>query len=119
MAAPKRLPAQRDSDRIIIERMYLSGKSQAEIGETIGLSQQMIAYEVNKLRASWRTSQIRNWDEARNIELAKLDALEQTFWEAWRESASDGRGGASAYLDGVLRCIDRRIRLLGLDAPTK
>jgi hypothetical protein len=66
--------------------------------------------------------------------LAKNDRLELTYWNAWIASMTittvtggiDGEGatvrqqdgpGNPAFLVGVERCLDRRIRLLGLDAP--
>jgi hypothetical protein len=45
------------------------------------------------------------------------DELERTYWEAWQLSLH--RDGNPAYLEGVFRCIDRRCKLLGLDAPNR
>jgi hypothetical protein len=51
-------------------------------------------------------------DELREIELDRLDRLQRGIWER----AKDGDIRA---IDAVLRIIDRRARLLGLDAPQK
>ena len=96
-------------------------------------------------------------DKAKAKELAKVDKLERTYWEAWERSlealerrstrmsgtitkevdAPDGskrfvqetptqqafttveRLGDSRYLQGVQWCIERRCKILGIDAPEK
>ncbi len=51
-------------------------------------------------------------DEHRELELDRLDTLQRTFWKA----AVEGNPRAA---DFVLRVIDKRAKLLGLDAPLK
>jgi hypothetical protein len=51
-------------------------------------------------------------DEHRELELDRLDALQRTFWK----SAIEGNPRAA---DFVLRVIDKRAKLLGLEAPLK
>ena len=51
-------------------------------------------------------------DEHRELELDRLDTLQRTFWK----SAVAGNPRAA---DFVLRVIDKRAKLLGLDAPLK
>jgi hypothetical protein len=65
--------------------------------------------------------------------------LESTYWEAWErskenaetsvirdtpqgrfhEERSVGQSGNPAFLEGVLKCVNKRCELLGLDAPKK
>jgi hypothetical protein len=51
-------------------------------------------------------------DELRAVEVDRLDRLQFAIWER----AKDGDIKA---IDAVLRILDRRTRILGLDAPTK
>ena len=51
-------------------------------------------------------------DEHRELELNRLDALQRTYWKM----AVDGNLRAA---DFVLRIIDKRAKLLGLEAPLK
>jgi hypothetical protein len=51
-------------------------------------------------------------DEHRELELDRLDTLQRTFWK----SAVEGNPRSA---DFVLRVIDKRAKLLGLDAPLK
>ncbi len=101
------------------------------------------------MQKRWQESSLANTDANRAKldakkaeELAKIDALERTYWKAWRRSCKDrevqtaekvtgdtarskaatrreGQSGNPAFLAGVERCIDRRCKLLGLDAPRK
>jgi len=131
-----------------VARLYLSGKTQPEIAEEFGVNQSTISRDLKAIQQTWREAAIRDFDEARGQELAKLDNLELTYWQAWerslgdfkvetskarlnRQSSGEGdprqstektvkteeRNGDPRYLQGVLSCIDRRVKLLGLDAP--
>ena len=119
MAAPKRSPDQVEADRAAIARRYLQGMTQAEIGAELAMTQQMVSYDLQVVRQRWRDSGLRDLDEAKTIELAKIDALEREYWDAWRASKRPPATGTPAYLTGVQWCIDRRIKLLGLDAPDR
>ena len=143
MAAPRRSKFQIEDNRRDITRLYLRGKTQAEIGEALGISRAMVAYDLVAIQERWREGTVRDLDAAKSRELAKVDELERTYWSAWESSleqkettttarteAGDAlrataqmkketRDGNPAFLEGVLKCIQRRARLLGLDAPTK
>lgn len=148
---------QRERDMEYEARMYLSGKTMAEIAEKLGISAGTVGRDIAAIRQEWQELRVADMNAALNIELAKIDALEQTYWQAWydsqkrivkRKSTTDnqnqyrmnGQYGASetprrvksrqvdietpntgnpAFLSGVERCIDRRIKLLGLDAAPK
>jgi len=88
MAAPKRSRGQRDSDLTIVATSYLHGRTQSDLAQNLGLSQQQIAYDLKVVRRRWLESSIRNFDEARAQELAKIDHIEAEFWSAWERSQS-------------------------------
>jgi hypothetical protein len=146
MAAPKRSQVQIERDRAEIARLYLQGVTQATIGERLDMTQQMVSYDLKAIRVRWRESALINFDEAKAAELAKIDNLEVTYWEAWERSLTEfksktirakgadikkaranaeqtikteDRNGDPRYLEGVRWCIDRRIKLFGLDEPIK
>jgi hypothetical protein len=50
--------------------------------------------------------------ELRNAELDRLDRLQRAYWK-------DAIEGNARSADFILRVIDKRAKLLGLDAPTK
>jgi transcriptional regulator with XRE-family HTH domain len=132
----------------------LQGKTQYEIAERLGVSQPTICRDLRAIRKLWIKESIKDFGEMRARELAEIDHLERTYWEAWErslghvsagqklgiirstmhylgEGEDEGEGPATkkvtvredevvgdlGALQGVQWCIDRRIKLLGLDSP--
>lgn len=132
---------QREADLAEVARRYLKGESQAEIGDALGKDQSTISRDIRTLHRRWRASAIQDFDTKRAEQLAKIDELERTYWEAWKNSLTrqvtisekregkadesralirrESRDGNPSFLEGVFRCIDRRCKLLGLDAPSR
>ena len=121
-------------DRKVIAKWYLQGKSQYEIADLVGLSQATISRDLKALHKVWLKSSLVDFGEAKAKELAKIDHLELTYWEAWEASktsttirgASDSESaivtqkegaGDPAFLAGVERCIKQRVDILGLNSP--
>lgn len=145
MAPRARTKVQREKDLQQIAEMYLSGRTQADIGNILGLTQQTISNDLKALQQRWLESSVRDFDELRAEQLAKIDRLEAEYWAAWDRSKRpktrkgkkskttsgplgdsdessvvvEERDGNPAWLAGVDKCIERRCKLLGLDAPTK
>jgi len=143
MAAPVTDSEEQREQRLAdVAKLYLMGQTQAAIGKQLGVTQGQISYDLKIVRQRWLESSIRNFDEARGHELAKIDCVEAEFWAAWERSqrvkqvtstkrkegkdASTEAGvtkqeqaGDPRMLDGVLKCIAKRCEVLGLDAPKK
>jgi DNA-directed RNA polymerase specialized sigma24 family protein len=129
-----------------VARLYLQGCTQVEIGRRVGISQATVSHDVAAVREQWRRESVRDMAELLTVELAKLDLLEKEYWAGWRRSqgrahrvavaddpaepgdavsAADGPPevrefpGNPAFLAGVERVIERRCKLLGLDAPQR
>ena len=86
------MPQRRSKNTAVAERrqkvadLYLQGWTQARIGEHFGLNQKTISNDLTRIRQEWRESAIRDFDEAREIELRKLDRIEREAWAAWERS---------------------------------
>lgn len=143
MAAPKRSSIQRVNDYPTIAKQYLQGIPQAEIAKGLGISQQQICKDLAEIRKQWIASSVRDFDEAKSIELAKIDLVEAEFWKGWEASTKSkttvtkrqgmaGRGevdlteskvekqiGNPAFLQGVMSCIQKRCQIMGLDSEIK
>lgn len=122
-----------------VAERYLRGMYMAQIAEEMGVDTATVSRDLSELRKEWLDRSINHIDQKKAIELAKLDRLEITFWDAWErsrenaetqiekdtpqghhsETRSVGQSGNPAFLEGVLKCIDRRCAILGLDAPKK
>ncbi|MCC6457266.1 MAG: hypothetical protein IT328_20095 [Caldilineaceae bacterium] len=139
MAAPKRSKVQREYDLTRIAELYLTGHTQAEIANVIGLTQQIVSRDLATIQQRWEEQSTIALDAAKRRELARIDELERTYWEAWRRSLEqvtktktkrnhmgdeaivirEETSGNPAFLAGVQNCIDQRCKLLGLYAPAK
>lgn len=129
-----------------IAERYFKGKYQSAIADELTLlnpakpvTQQLISYYLKKLQKNWMALADTKFDQAKAVELAKIDNLERTYWLAWerslkpvkvKESAKDGdvasagvkeydTQGEKKFLDGVQWCIEKRCEILGLDAPKR
>lgn len=89
MSAPRRTAAQTAHDHAEIAERYLRGQTQAKIGRALGISQQQVSYDLQKIQAAWQRDAVRDLDARRAEELARLDALERTYWAAWERSTQD------------------------------
>lgn len=135
--------------RARVADLYREGYHQYEIARAVGVSEPQITSDLKAIRAQWLESSVRNFDEAKSEELAKIDQLERTYWQAWHKSAKDytkqsvktknniAQGGKlipvtneeerkeiitfgdPRFLSGVMDCIKKRCEILGLNAPTK
>jgi hypothetical protein len=85
----KRSKSQRGRDRRLIANLYLKGEYQADIAAQVGISQGQVSKELAILQAEWQTSALIDINEAKARELAKIDALELVYWQAWERSQLD------------------------------
>jgi len=122
-----------------VSERYLRGMYMAQIAAELDVDTATVSRDLAELRKEWLERSINHIDQKKAIELAKLDRLEVTYWEAWersRENAktiikretpkghfserkTEGRDGNPAFLAGVLSCIDKRCQIIGINAPVK
>lgn len=182
MAKPKRSKLQREEDLRDVARLYLQGKSHLEIAAFLkekyqaknldySITREQVTYDIEELRKEWKEARLLDVDARIAQELAKIDKLESTYWDAWERSlqpklqksvereapdfteldseelekeaseflpdprqraergrqmplkkvkvSREQRDGNPQFLAGVQWCIERRCKLLGLDAPEK
>ena len=134
----RRKKAELARDRRLIGKWYMMGQSQMEIAEKIGVNQSTISDDLKVLHAEWLESALVDLDVRKSQELAKIDTLEQEYWDAWIRSQENevtlrdetgkenkfttitkGQVGNSQYLAGVQWCIDKRCKILGIEAASK
>jgi hypothetical protein len=142
MAKGRRTTPQREHDLIVLAEMYLHGARQVDIAEALDLTQQTVSNDFQTLVKRWRESSLIDINQAKAVELSRIDELMRTYWQAWDQSKEEqqstttkrvsdqGTGdraeatvrktkrlGNPAYLRGVQWCIERRCKILGIDAP--
>ena len=72
--------------RRAVADLYLQGWTQTGIAEELGVAQPTVCDDLRRIRAEWRDSAVRDFDEARQLELMKLDRIEREAWSAWQRS---------------------------------
>lgn len=139
-----RTSAERDRDRAVIARLILEGWTFREIAAEFDgrLSRSQVHRDMEAIGKLWRARAVNDVDTLRKEELARIDHVYRVAFEGWirslrpREETStktveadrgrteaavkrSERDGNPRFLAVVLSCIDRRAKLLGLDAPTR
>ena len=130
----KRTREQITHDRLQISELYLNGYTQAEIGEKLAINQSTVSRDLKVLRGQWLESSLRNFDAMLAEQLAKVDQQERDYHKTTAQARAWAQGLAKAAqldkaaaamisgvraMQGVDSCIDRRCRILGLDAPAR
>jgi predicted transcriptional regulator len=123
-----------------IANCYLQGWLQSRIAAHLEVTQPTVSRYLRQIHDDWLCAAQIDFDAAKAEQLARLDHLERTYWDAWerskeqRESSiqeqiqgetsrlraqirKDQDVGDARFLQGVERCIDQRCKILGLYAP--
>lgn len=141
-----------ERDKVFIAERYCQGATLAKIALELRdkyypgsepLSIVQISRDMKVVVERWRKAASFSLDQYKAIEIQKINALEQEYYDAWMKSkeskertlterleqnernrtrarvATEGRDGNPAFLLGVQWCIDRRCKILGLDTPAK
>jgi hypothetical protein len=109
-------PKDRPGNSVAAERrqaafeLRLKGCSYREIGRELGMSHSNAELLIKQTLAERKETTGLLADQLRDMELARIDKISGELW------ANRAEPSAAATL---LRCIERRSKLLGLDAPTK
>jgi hypothetical protein len=147
MAATTRAPLERERDLRETAALYLRGLTQHEIAQRLNVSRQQIGYDLKVLQRRWQESALADFNSKKAAELAKMDELERTYWEAWERSCQarevttqektqtgegstdeprrkvgvrkEPRDGNPEFLRGVERCLDMRCKIIGAYAALK
>ena len=131
----KRTRSRREHDRQEIARLRLREYTQAEIVEATGLSLSTVKRELGHLHRAWQAEAVADTGVAKVMELKRLDAISREAWKGWELSLRDhtatttGDGqsktrttttaGDPRYLNTMMSAIERRCKILGIDAPAK
>jgi hypothetical protein len=100
--------------RQTVAYMVASHHTYREIGDALGVASSTLSDDVKAIREQWRERAAADYASFLAEEMAKLDHLERKVLP----QALRGDKNLLA-VDRALRIIDRRVRILGLDAPSK
>lgn len=92
------------------------GKSYRAIGAALGVSEAQAFRDVQAALMQLNALEQTTAEELRRVEVERLDALLDALWT---QATSPGMKGQTFAVDRVLSIMERRSRLLGLDAPAR
>jgi len=134
----KRTSLEKAFDSARLADMYLKGRSQREMIDTLSISRNTVQKALKELQQTWQSQALFDFNAAKAMQLAKVDHLEKVAWEGYHlsqqgktsttemstgrtsftsETKSVSLAGDSKWLDKVQWCIDQRCKILGLHAP--
>jgi len=108
--------AEADARAVQALNLRLAGASYRSIGTELHVSYQTAYTDVQRML---RETMQEPTDELRQAELARLDRLLLSLWPLATRTAMSPLGPDYRAVDAALRIMERRARLLGLDAPAK
>lgn len=92
MAKNKRTEMQILKDKALVSELLLKGKGPTEIALAVNrrraynLTESQIRYDIKRIQREWQKKYLDNYDGMRAQELARIDRLEEEYWEAWSRS---------------------------------
>lgn len=104
--APAKVPAAIRREKTL--ELRASGRSIRAIADELGVSKSQVQRDIEKELKAAAEGRKKIAGLIIDLELAKLDALEEKAWERIRH-------GELSAIDRVLRSMERRAKLLGLD----
>ena len=139
---PRRSPVQREHDKATIAELSLKGWSQTRIANYLEVDQAVINRELKRIKAEWKAEALEDTGIYVKAELRRIAMLEAEYWDAWHRSQQEKqtttqerlsnlledsnntrskvlvrkeqRTGELAALNGLLKCVELRSKLLGL-----
>lgn len=120
--------------------MYLRGYTMQAIANEVGCSRPTVSTDLAAIREEWKERFSSTFDQHVSASLAEVERLRLEHWKAWertvgvhiveRETTGGKEGGTTSttteslagdprFLAGVAWCIERRCKILGLDAAKK
>jgi len=107
--SPERVHAAENRKKAV--ELRVQGASFAAIGRALGVSTVMAHNYIKKELAELAAATRESTDSLRQMELLRLDRMELSLWD---QAINDKEFGA---VDRVLKIMERRAKLMGLDAP--
>jgi transcriptional regulator with XRE-family HTH domain len=118
MKGPQRTPTEIEATRAEIARLDRSGLTQQQIGEQLGMSQQLVSYNLRKIRHQYLKAQVINRHAIVIEKLAELKDIKREAWERYEQSKQTSSPDWRMLVI-VLDCISAERELVGLDLGEK
>ena len=104
--------AQIEERRKKVAANLLGGLTYRQMAGALDVSLGTIANDVKIILGRWEREQVQDVSEWVELESRRLERMLNAIW-------NDAIDGKSSAIDRALRIMERRAKLLGLDAPSK
>lgn len=101
-----------EARRTQVAKLLLQGLSSRAIAEQLNCSHTTVQNDIKVILERWRTEQISDAADLVQIEVARLDRAQEALWDQVKY-------GNLHATDRLLRIMERRAKLLGLDQPAQ
>lgn len=112
MATQKGTKAKREERLTKVSALLKARYSYRQMARELGVSKSQIAKDVKTLFERWREEGMRNIDRQVAMDLKTID-------EAMQRLYPNLQSGDPEAIRTMLKCMERRAKLLGLDAPER
>ena len=114
------MPPRRFSEKLEVRQrvwdLKRTGSSTAQIAEMVGMSERNVRHIVRRTVAE---IDVTSWlEDEVAVDLARLEGLLKVWWPYATDVPQDGRPDLEAAFF-LLKLLERKSRLLGLDAPKR
>jgi hypothetical protein len=86
VAANKRTRFEVERDRALIAELYLQRHTQADIAERLGMTQQMVSYDLKAIERQWQEASVEDLAAIKRRLLDEIEVMEAEYWRKWRQS---------------------------------
>jgi len=134
-------PGEREQLMLKLAEFYMEGKPAGFVCEVLNISANTYGKYLKKIKKAWQERYTDAFNERVNLELARIDRTEAEAWTGWRnscqkwskvtnkevntergftnsseESYIDKRDGNPNFLNIVLKCVEMRLKIMGVNA---
>jgi len=102
-----------------VSNLALSRLSVTEIAKQLSVCQATVSNDLKKIREEWSREHQENIGSTIVFELASLSRDEARLRATLASLPEDDHKSRARYYDLILKVMDRRHKILGLDAPQK
>lgn len=110
LARKKDKEARREERRNTIAVNLVAGLNYRQMAEALGVSIGTISEDVKLILGRWQREQVTEIDKIKQLEIQRLDKAVNAIWDNVKK-------GKTHSILAMLRIMERRSKLLGLDKP--
>ena len=111
-----RTPGERERDLARLADLYVLGKSHLAIAGEIGIDRRQVSRDIKRLIAEWQKARLVALDQAKAVELAKIDHLEARAWECFERSLAERESSVTERQ--AIELVDKAVST-GLRVPAE